>query len=75
VPTFGFTGRETLDDLSSRLQEGLAKLRALGLDPDRLARQSLLTPACGMGTMEPAASERVLDLLRGLSARWVQGIR
>jgi protein involved in ribonucleotide reduction len=75
VPTFGFTGRETLDDLSSRLQEGLAKLRTLGLDPDRLARQSLLTPACGMGTMEPAASERVLDLLRGLSARWVQGIR
>ena len=74
VPTFGFTGRETLDDLSGRLQEGLAKLHALGLDPSRVAKQSLLTPACGMGTMEPAASERVLDLLRGLSARWVQNI-
>ncbi|MGE5842417.1 MAG: hypothetical protein ACM335_09080, partial [Deltaproteobacteria bacterium] len=30
VPTFGFTGRETVDGLSGRLQEGLTKLRALG---------------------------------------------
>jgi len=74
VPTFGFTGRETLDDLSGRLQEGLAKLHALGLDPGRVAKQSLLTPACGMGTMTPEAAERVLALLRGLSARWVQNI-
>jgi hypothetical protein len=74
VPTFGFTGRENLDDLSGRLREGLAKLLALGLDPGRVAKQSLLTPACGMGTMEPAAAERVLALLRGLSARWVQEI-
>jgi hypothetical protein len=70
VPTFGFTGRETIDDLSERLQEGLAKLYALGLDPRRVARQSLLTPACGTGTMPPASAERVLALLRGLSARW-----
>jgi len=70
VPTFGFTGRETVDDLSSRLQQGLAKLHALGLDPGRVARQSLLTPACGMGNMEPAAAERVLALLRGLSERY-----
>ena len=72
VPTFGFTGRETIEDLSTRLQEGLAKLHALGLDPGRVARQSLLTPACGTGTMEPDASDRVLALLSGLSARWVQ---
>jgi hypothetical protein len=74
VPTFGFTGGETLDDLSGRLQEGLVRLHALGLDPGRVARQSLLTPACGTGTMEPAAAERVLALLRGLSARWGQKV-
>jgi hypothetical protein len=73
VPTFGFTGRETLDDLSGRLQEGLTRLQALGLDPGRVARQSLLTPACGMGTMEPAASDRVLALLGGLSQRFNPG--
>jgi hypothetical protein len=69
VPTFGFTGRETIDDLSRRLQEGLGKIYALGLDPELVARRSLLTPACGMGTMEPASAERVLTLLRGLSER------
>jgi hypothetical protein len=73
VPTFGFTGTETLDDLSGRLQEGLTRLQVLGLDPGRVARQSLLTPACGMGTMEPAASDRVLALLRGLSQRFNPG--
>jgi len=72
VPTFGFTGDETIEDLSARLREGLVKLDALGLDPSQVARQSLLTPACGMGTMEPARADRVLELLRGLSVRWVQ---
>jgi hypothetical protein len=70
VPTFGFTGSETLEDLSARLQKGLAKLYALGLDPQQVARQSLLTPACGMGTMEPAGADKVLNLLRGLSDRY-----
>jgi hypothetical protein len=70
VPTFGFTGRETLDDLSGRLQEGLGRLHALGLDPGRVARQSLLTPSCGTGTMDPNAAQKVLTLLRGLSDRW-----
>jgi hypothetical protein len=74
VPTFGFTGRESVESLSRRLHEALAKLHALGLDPARVARQSLLTPACGTGTMDPAAAERVLALLGGLSERWVQNI-
>lgn len=74
VPTFGFTGNETVEDLSAHLRKGLAKLYALGLDPSQVARQSLLTPACGMGTMEPSAAERVLALLQGLSARWVQNV-
>jgi len=72
VPAFGFSGRETLDDLSSRLQEGLAKIYALGLDPSRVARQSLLAPACGTGTVAPVTAERVLAFLRGLPVRRVQ---
>ena len=74
VPTFGFTGRETVDSLSRRLHEALAKLHALGFDPARVARQSLLTPACGTGTMDPAAAERVFALLGGLSERWVRNL-
>jgi len=67
VPTFGFTGHETVEELLSRLQGGLAKLQALGLEAGQVAHQSLLTPACGMGTMEPTGADRVLELLRALS--------
>jgi hypothetical protein len=74
VPTFGFTGRESVDELSGRLREGLVKLQSLGLDPGRVARQSLLTPACGTGTMDPEAAGRVFDLLQGVSDRWVKSI-
>ena len=74
VPTFGSTGRETVEALSERLRTGLTKLYALGLDPSQVTRQSLLTPACGMGTMQPAAAERVFELLRGLSEEWVQNV-
>jgi len=69
VPTFGFTGNETIEDLSARLREGLAKVEGLGVDPSQVAGQSLLTPACGMGTMEPACADRVLELLRRLSEK------
>lgn len=71
VPTLGFSGGETLDGLSSRLQKGLEKLYSPGLDPGRVARQSLFAPACGTGTIAPVTAKRVLALLRGLSVRWV----
>ncbi len=74
VPTFGFTGSETVESLSDHLGKALARLHALGLDPGQVARQSLLTPACGTGTMEPAGAERVLGLLRGLSERYNPGL-
>jgi hypothetical protein len=67
VPTFGFTGRETAEGLYARLQEGLRQLCRWNLDPEELAGQSLLTPACGMGTMDPAAAARVQEMLPLLS--------
>ncbi|MFC1883901.1 hypothetical protein ACFL2O_03925 [Thermodesulfobacteriota bacterium] len=69
VPTAGFTGDETLDSLYALLSEGLDRLRELGIDPDLIAERSILTPACGMGTMEPETAEKVLALLSGLSKR------
>jgi len=67
VPTAEFTGRETVEDLHVRLEKGLTVLREIGLDADLVARRSLLTPACGMGTMDEASSNRVLELLSLLS--------
>jgi len=69
VPTFDFTGKETVEALYSRLEEGLKKIHEWGLDPDIVARSSILTPACGMGSMEQSASDNVLELLSKLSQK------
>lgn len=67
VPTAEFTGTETVEELRSRLEQGLTGLKEIGLDTDLVARRSLLTPACGMGTMDESSSNRVLELLSLLS--------
>jgi hypothetical protein len=69
VPTSEFSGEETVEGLFLRLKEGLARLYEWGLDPDTVMKQSLLTPACGLGTIDPNASEKILTLLSMLSKR------
>ncbi len=67
VPTSDFKGAETVEELRLRLEEGVARLKDIGLDRDLIAKRSLITPACGMGTMDEKASNRVLELLSLLS--------
>jgi methionine synthase II (cobalamin-independent) len=69
VPTADFTGEETAEGLLTRLEEGLKRLEEWGLDAEQIAKCSLLTPACGMGTMDVALAERVLVLLSELSKK------
>jgi methionine synthase II (cobalamin-independent) len=69
VPTADFTGEETVKDLLTRLEEGLKRFKEWGLDAERVAKSSILTPACGMGTMDEALAEKVLVLLSQLSAK------
>jgi methionine synthase II (cobalamin-independent) len=69
VPTSTFTGEETVDGLYSRLKEGLSRFYEWGLDPEAVTQNSMLTPACGMGTMEQASADQVLDLLSSLSRK------
>jgi len=72
VPTFDFTGEETVEGLYSRLEKGLNRLKEFGLDPQLITGNSILTPACGMGTMEQSSSDRVLELLSTLSKKMRQ---
>jgi hypothetical protein len=67
VPTADFKGTETVEELRLKLEQGLERLKEIGLSPDLIARHSLLTPACGMGTMDEGSSNRVLELLSLLS--------
>jgi hypothetical protein len=67
VPTSDFTGAETVGELRVKLEQGIARLKDIGLDHELVARRSILTPACGMGTMDERSSNRVLELLSQLS--------
>lgn len=69
VPTSRFTGEESAEVLHAKLCKGINQLQDWGLNKDTLARQSLLTPACGMGTMKPDSADRALDLLKDVSDR------
>ncbi len=69
VPTSTFTGEESVQTLFSKLQEGLNRFYGWGLDPQTVSAGSLLTPACGLGTMEQGSANQVLELLSSLSKK------
>jgi methionine synthase II (cobalamin-independent) len=73
VPTSGFRGDESVDELLSRLEEGFRRLHQWGLNADLIARRSILTPACGMGTMTPDAAWKAMNLLSRLCRRCREG--
>ena len=45
-------------------KQQVEKLAAAGLTPEKIARQSLVTPSCGAGSLSKAAALRVLELLQ-----------
>jgi hypothetical protein len=67
VPTCGFTGKESVEALSERVSKGFERMGGWGVDPDLLARQSLLTPACGMGSLVEGSARDILSLLPRLT--------
>jgi methionine synthase II (cobalamin-independent) len=69
VPTFDFTGEESVEVLYSILDKGLNRVYEFGLDPETVTKRSIITPQCGMGTMESPYSDRALELLSMLSEK------
>ena len=69
VPTSELTEAETVENLKSKLQIGIDRLYEWGIAPELVAGNSILTPACGMGSMDPSSSDRVLTLLSEISRR------
>jgi len=67
VPTTSFSGKETLSDLKIQLEKGLDRLHEWGIEKDVVAERSLITPACGLGSLEPDKAERIMELLSSLS--------
>lgn len=67
VPTVSFTGKENIGNLKTILEDGLNTFTRWGLERDMVAERSLVTPACGVGSIEPSVAERILELLSGIS--------
>lgn len=63
IPTSSLKGNEKLEDLSQKLDDGLRRIHKWGIAPKLLAEKSILTPSCGMGTMEPELAKKGFDLL------------
>jgi methionine synthase II (cobalamin-independent) len=69
VPTSTEAVVETAASLAERFRQGVDKLVHLGVDRDKLHRQCLITPACGMGSLSEEAALKNLVLLQELSAQ------
>lgn len=67
VPTTSFTGKEAVSDLKAQLEKGLDRLYEWGIKRDKATERSIITSACGLGTLEPQKAEKVLELLSSLS--------
>ena len=59
----------TTDALVARWKDQCRALAALGIDPDRLQAQSLISPSCGVGSLSRTQALKVLELTREVSAR------
>lgn len=69
IPTSPEAKEESAESLVQRFHSGVERLVRLGVDQERLVRQCLVTPACGMGSMSEAAALRNLAVLAELSSR------
>lgn len=57
----------TTEDLVGRWFDQTARLEAIGIDRERVYRQSLITPSCGTGTVTEAQATKVMDLTKEVS--------
>lgn len=67
VPTSDFNDKEAPGWFVDKLYKGMGLLEKKGIDKKALLNNLLLTPACGMGTLDPVKSERILKMLSEIS--------
>ena len=61
--------RETSDSLLQQWRDKAALLEALGTDIRQLITQSLITPSCGVGSLDLASAAKVMELTRAVSQK------
>lgn len=68
VPTSTAISEQTTESLAVRLETLMDHLASRGIEKSLLARQALLTPSCGTGSMMPDDARLVYERLYQLSA-------
>jgi methionine synthase II (cobalamin-independent) len=63
VPTQEFTGQETADLLGEKIKGAIKTLLDKGLDKDLIWENLLLSPSCGLGTLDTEKSNKIFRLL------------
>ncbi len=61
--------RETAGSLAAIWEAQFQAIVKLGVDPQRLFSQTLVTPACGTGSLDESHARKVLELTRDVSNR------
>ena len=72
VPTTQDIDTTDLDEIYSRLSEGMSALAGKGVAEEALRRQCVLTPSCGAGNLNEKQCAKVFDLLSQLRNRFRQ---
>lgn len=67
VPTVEFTDEIKPRALMQRLNDALEKLAHKGLDPDVLSERLILSPSCGLGTLDTDKAEKIFSTLSSIS--------
>lgn len=68
VPTQEFSGKETAQGLIDKLMQGVEALAKKGIPQELILDNLLLSPSCGLGTLDPAKSTQILKLLSEVSS-------
>ncbi|MDW5562020.1 MAG: hypothetical protein SA339_02250 [Methanomassiliicoccus sp.] len=59
---------ESVSSLVGSMESMFANLGSKGVDTDLLARQSMITPQCGLSGLDERGAGKVMELLRGVSS-------
>jgi len=68
APTQGYNASLTPDNLAQKLKSGLDILVKKGIDRNLLLERLMISPACGLGTLDDRKAEGILSLLNQTSA-------
>lgn len=74
VPTQEFTDKVTLNSLIKKVKDGIDTLVRKGLDKDLLFNNLLLSPSCGLGTLDTGKSEKIFGLLQDVANKLFDNI-